>query len=144
MHCLGFRDSQEEQAGVQTTPTVPAQTRRNTAPRTAATVRRDNPLLHSPDQGGKRLQGASLVSIKMRKTEIRCGHCNRLLGIGQAVDLQIKCPRCGTINHLIATSFNTESPRASTGELSEDSNRKRYHVSGRSSGVPEDIGRKHG
>lgn len=32
--------------------------------------------------------------------EIRCGHCERLLGKGIASDLEIKCPRCGTLNHL--------------------------------------------
>jgi LSD1 subclass zinc finger protein len=35
----------------------------------------------------------------MRK-EIRCGGCNRLLGKGTAIDLEIKCPRCGTFNHV--------------------------------------------
>ena len=34
------------------------------------------------------------------KKEIRCGHCNKLLGKGTAHDLEIKCPRCGTLNHL--------------------------------------------
>lgn len=34
------------------------------------------------------------------KAQIRCGHCNKLLGIGSARDLEIKCPRCGTLNHV--------------------------------------------
>jgi len=32
--------------------------------------------------------------------QIRCGNCNRLLGKGTALDLSIKCPRCGCINHV--------------------------------------------
>lgn len=32
--------------------------------------------------------------------EIRCGHCNKLLGKGSAHDLEIKCTRCGTLNHV--------------------------------------------
>jgi phage FluMu protein Com len=32
--------------------------------------------------------------------EIRCGTCNRLLAKGEALRLAIKCPRCGTINHI--------------------------------------------
>jgi len=40
----------------------------------------------------------------MRKHEIRCGNCNRLLAKGQAHDLEIKCPRCGAYNHLSAQS----------------------------------------
>ncbi|WP_446424107.1 Com family DNA-binding transcriptional regulator [Mailhella sp.] len=43
-----------------------------------------------------------------RKNEIRCGHCNKLLGKGVALDLAIKCPRCGTINHLRNTNPNPE------------------------------------
>ena len=27
--------------------------------------------------------------------EIRCGHCNRLLAKGEALYLELKCPRCG-------------------------------------------------
>ncbi|MFW5499575.1 MULTISPECIES: Com family DNA-binding transcriptional regulator [unclassified Maridesulfovibrio] len=34
------------------------------------------------------------------KEEIRCGHCGRLLAKGHATDIEIKCPRCGTLNHL--------------------------------------------
>lgn len=36
--------------------------------------------------------------------EIRCGHCSRKLGVGQYAELQIKCPRCGTLNHFRAAS----------------------------------------
>ena len=45
--------------------------------------------------------GQPLEMLKMQeKKEIRCGHCNRLLGKGTARDLEIKCPRCGTLNHV--------------------------------------------
>ena len=45
--------------------------------------------------------GQPLEILKMQeKKEIRCGHCNKLLGKGTARDLEIKCPRCGTLNHL--------------------------------------------
>lgn len=45
--------------------------------------------------------GQPLEILKMQeKKEIRCGHCNKLLGKGTAHDLEIKCPRCGTLNHL--------------------------------------------
>jgi phage FluMu protein Com len=44
--------------------------------------------------------------------QIRCGNCNKLLGKGTALDLAIKCPRCGCINHvkMCAASANLESP----------------------------------
>ena len=44
--------------------------------------------------------------------EIRCGACSRKLGTGQFTLLQIKCPRCGTLNHLRATCPQPERPRA--------------------------------
>jgi phage FluMu protein Com len=80
------------------------------------------------------------IKVNM-KNEIRCGNCNRLLAKGQAVNLQIKCPRCGTLNHLNATSINTESQRASTEDSYEDTDRKRNHVPRGSSGNTENTGR---
>ncbi|UJX43029.1 Com family DNA-binding transcriptional regulator [Desulfovibrio sp. JY] len=50
--------------------------------------------------------------------EIRCGRCSRLLAKGEALDLSIKCPRCGAINHVRATSPSQESLRAPTREPS--------------------------
>ena len=50
--------------------------------------------------------------------EFRCGTCDKLLAKGEVVTLSIKCPRCGAINHLRATSPNLEGRRAS---LAEDS-----------------------
>ncbi|NBF06398.1 Com family DNA-binding transcriptional regulator [Pseudomonas sp. Fl5BN2] len=38
--------------------------------------------------------------------ECRCGHCKRLLArTGEFTELQIKCSRCGTLNHVKATSL---------------------------------------
>lgn len=35
--------------------------------------------------------------------DFRCGHCNRLLArMGEHTELQIKCARCGTLNHVKA------------------------------------------
>ncbi|WP_248798037.1 Com family DNA-binding transcriptional regulator [Pseudomonas sp. MWU13-2105] len=41
--------------------------------------------------------------------DIRCGHCRRKLAAASGfTDLQIKCPRCRTLNHLKATSLPPE------------------------------------
>ncbi|NWF16971.1 Com family DNA-binding transcriptional regulator [Pseudomonas reactans] len=38
--------------------------------------------------------------------EFRCGNCNRLLArTGGFTELQIKCSRCGTLNHVKAASL---------------------------------------
>lgn len=46
------------------------------------------------------------TTITMRDTDkqpdIRCAHCGRKLGEGYALDLTIKCPRCGAYNTLRA------------------------------------------
>lgn len=54
--------------------------------------------------------------------DIRCGECNRKLGAGQYIQLNIKCPRCGTMNHLKAASLPVE--RHSTPNLEGDSRGK--------------------
>ncbi|UQS15592.1 Com family DNA-binding transcriptional regulator [Pseudomonas sp. HS6] len=37
--------------------------------------------------------------------DCRCGNCKRLLArVGEFTELQIKCSRCGTLNHVKATS----------------------------------------
>ncbi|QSQ38943.1 Com family DNA-binding transcriptional regulator [Xanthomonas translucens] len=42
---------------------------------------------------------------------LRCGECARLLCKAGAFDqLQIKCPRCGTLNHLKAESLTSDRP----------------------------------
>ncbi|OQR35904.1 hypothetical protein BWR15_06135 [Pseudomonas sp. T] len=50
--------------------------------------------------------------------EIRCGGCDRLLAkAASVVQLQIKCPRCRTMNAQTATSCpNPERPRAPRNE----------------------------
>ncbi|WP_263147926.1 Com family DNA-binding transcriptional regulator [Pseudomonas sp. RIT-PI-AD] len=48
-------------------------------------------------------------------TDIRCGGCSRLLARAEGFTLlQIKCPRCRTLNQLTAMSCIPERPRAST------------------------------
>ncbi|MDI2589851.1 Com family DNA-binding transcriptional regulator [Pseudomonas sp. 681] len=38
--------------------------------------------------------------------ECRCGNCKRLLArVGEFTELQIKCSRCGTLNHVKAASL---------------------------------------
>ncbi|MGZ0702487.1 Com family DNA-binding transcriptional regulator [Pseudomonas piscis] len=38
--------------------------------------------------------------------ECRCGHCKRLLArVGEFTELQIKCSRCGTLNHVKGLSY---------------------------------------
>ncbi|WP_236198455.1 Com family DNA-binding transcriptional regulator [Pseudomonas pseudonitroreducens] len=38
--------------------------------------------------------------------EYRCGKCRRLLArLGKSTEAQIKCPRCGALNHLKTESL---------------------------------------
>jgi len=37
--------------------------------------------------------------------DVRCGKCSRKLAMANFIELQIKCPRCGTLNHLKAESL---------------------------------------
>ncbi|MCM2494531.1 Com family DNA-binding transcriptional regulator [Burkholderia glumae] len=46
--------------------------------------------------------------------DIRCGQCGRKLAFGLYIELSIKCPRCGAINHLRATSSEPACHRAPT------------------------------
>lgn len=56
----------------------------------------------------------------MLQQDIRCGQCRRKLATGFYIELQIKCPRCGTLNHLKAESLEPERHRASeTGNTDE-------------------------
>ncbi|WP_278594912.1 Com family DNA-binding transcriptional regulator [Bilophila wadsworthia] len=51
--------------------------------------------------------------------EIRCGHCNRLLAKGEALYLELKCPRCGAYTILRAASARPE-PREGRIEMMSD------------------------
>ncbi|WP_090322581.1 Com family DNA-binding transcriptional regulator [Nitrosomonas oligotropha] len=42
--------------------------------------------------------------------EIRCGQCNKKLAEAVFIQLNIKCPRCGTLNRLSAGSALQEHP----------------------------------
>ncbi|MDO7898892.1 Com family DNA-binding transcriptional regulator [Pseudomonas citrulli] len=38
--------------------------------------------------------------------DFRCGHCKKLLArMGKNAELQIKCSRCGTLNHVKASEL---------------------------------------
>lgn len=45
-------------------------------------------------------------------TEVRCSKCSKLLAKAKYTHIQIKCPRCGTINDMRAESFKDECHRA--------------------------------
>lgn len=71
------------------------------------------------------LMGQPLETLKMKdKKEIRCGHCNKLLGKGTAHDLEIKCPRCGTLNHVRDMIPCSESPDGLNGANHADPEEK--------------------
>lgn len=55
-------------------------------------------------------------------TDIRCGACSRKLGQGQFTRLQIKCPRCGTLNFLRAESPPRERPASATCPMNNEQN----------------------
>ncbi len=42
----------------------------------------------------------SLQIAKPKLPEMRCSQCNRLLFLGIVEDVEVKCPRCGAIQHL--------------------------------------------
>ena len=51
--------------------------------------------------------------------ELRCGHCKKLLArTGGFTEFQIKCPRCGTLNHVKATSLEQSPLSDSEAEFS--------------------------
>ncbi|SNS21867.1 Mu-like prophage FluMu protein Com [Humidesulfovibrio mexicanus] len=62
--------------------------------------------------------------------EIRCGKCNRLLAKGEALDLAIKCPRCGAINHVRDKIPDTEGQGASNKEAPHGRTQKAAPPSG--------------
>lgn len=48
--------------------------------------------------------------------EIRCGHCDRkLAAVKEFTEIQIKCPRCRTLNHLKAKSLLSAPQSAAPG-----------------------------
>ncbi|WP_176648841.1 Com family DNA-binding transcriptional regulator [Duganella sp. SG902] len=51
--------------------------------------------------------------------EIRCGNCHRKLAEGEYTRLNIKCPRCGTMNQLRTESPEPERRRASQVQSSD-------------------------
>lgn len=41
-----------------------------------------------------------MTNTKEKQHDIRCTHCNKKLAEGVAINLSIKCPRCGKINQV--------------------------------------------
>ncbi|WP_251962403.1 Com family DNA-binding transcriptional regulator [Pseudomonas sp. Marseille-Q5299] len=63
--------------------------------------------------------------------DIRCGKCNRLLArAGGVTQLQIKCSRCGTLNHVKTSSLEPSPMSDSCGgiSVSHSSSRNASHV----------------
>ncbi|WP_313253201.1 Com family DNA-binding transcriptional regulator [Stenotrophomonas sp.] len=61
-------------------------------------------------------------------TNLRCGQCARLLAKASGYsELQIKCPRCGTMNHMKAQSLPTDRRE----RLTEGSTDEKRVVAGR-------------
>ncbi|MGJ7611848.1 MULTISPECIES: Com family DNA-binding transcriptional regulator [unclassified Variovorax] len=42
--------------------------------------------------------------------EVRCGQCGRKLAMADAGRIEIKCPRCGTMNHWRASAADRSDP----------------------------------
>jgi len=70
--------------------------------------------------GAREVAGTGVTVKKRSMQEIRCGNCNRLLAKGEALNLSIKCPKCGTLNHVRAASPKREGRRAPGKELSHE------------------------
>lgn len=51
---------------------------------------------------------------------VRCGNCHRKLAEADYRRLAIKCPRCGTLNHLQAASLEPGRQRASDRKATPD------------------------
>lgn len=49
--------------------------------------------------------------------EVRCGSCHKLLAKARYHRLQIKCPRCGTLNDMRATEPQTRTPLSGSNEV---------------------------
>lgn len=63
--------------------------------------------------------------------EIRCGACTRKLGAGVFTHLVIKCPRCGAMNTLRATSPTPERPERLSPERATHENSTYHSLAGR-------------
>ncbi|WP_307188843.1 Com family DNA-binding transcriptional regulator [Massilia sp. NR 4-1] len=63
-------------------------------------------------QGSAPYEGARILARRTKMQDIRCGSCNKKLGAGEFLRLEIKCPRCGTLNSLRAMSPQPERHRA--------------------------------
>lgn len=63
--------------------------------------------------------------------DVRCGRCGRkLAAVSGYRELQIKCPRCGVLNHLKAASLPPECPMSIDPDESKDATNHREPVRG--------------
>lgn len=76
------------------------------------------------------------ADMQEKLDDIRCGQCARKLAAGAYTWLEIKCPRCGTLNVLRASAADhsrpsptPERPRASSKNgMKDDSNPGTYRA----------------
>lgn len=61
--------------------------------------------------------------------DIRCGACSKKLGDGIYQTLQIKCPRCKTMNFLRAASLTPEHPECHCKSSTHEHSKKRENHS---------------
>ena len=66
-----------------------------------------------------------------KKDVVRCGNCQKLLAKGVYAILEIKCARCGTLNHLRAESPEPERLRASCDGVHNDASQASRRLGGR-------------
>jgi phage FluMu protein Com len=45
--------------------------------------------------------------------QVRCRHCDRLLCKAKFIEIELKCPRCKTLNYMKVTELQTQTPRVS-------------------------------
>ncbi|WP_297813778.1 Com family DNA-binding transcriptional regulator [uncultured Methylophaga sp.] len=57
--------------------------------------------------------------------EVRCGGCGRLLAKAEYVQIEIKCPRCKTLNNLKATEPLNQAPTSANAE--EENHGQTHH-----------------
>ncbi|WP_273152872.1 Com family DNA-binding transcriptional regulator [Methylophaga thiooxydans] len=62
--------------------------------------------------------------------EVRCGGCSRLLAKAEYVQIEIKCPRCKTLNNLKAIEPLNPAP-SSARPIEEHHGQTNYSVDGR-------------
>ena len=62
--------------------------------------------------------------------EVRCGSCDRLLAMAAFNEIEMKCPRCKTLNRLKAIEPHTQAP-LSAGKNEDNHGQTNCSVDGR-------------